>query len=163
MKVTVAGHKPAEVSADVLAVNVFEGEKPSQGALAALDQQLNGLLSRLADLNDLPTKLYRTMLLPSSGSVAAPRLLLVGAGKRAEFDRVRAHRLASAAVRAAARQKISTVALLVEGGPVGREAGEAVASGAVVAGLDLGAYKTKPDESRSEITEVKVIPPEGQG
>jgi len=163
MKLTVASENPAQISADVLVLNVFEGENPTRGALAALDQELNGLIGRVAALDNLPTKLYQTMLLPTSGSVAAPRLLLIGCGKRVEFDSVRLHRLASAAVRAAERLKVSSVALRIAGGPNGRIAGEAVASGAHVATLDLGDYKTKPDEARREIAEVKVLPPDGEG
>lgn len=160
MNVTVSAQDPTTISADVLIVNVFEGEQPATGALAAIDQKLQGVLGRLANLGDLPGKLYQTMLLPTAGAIAAPRLLLIGSGKPRDFDLVRARRVAGAAIRTAQRSSVQSAALQIHGGTGGVPEAEALSVGAVTATFKVGEYKTeKPETPQHEITDLTLIAP----
>ncbi|WP_376692692.1 leucyl aminopeptidase [Wenzhouxiangella sp. EGI_FJ10409] len=58
------------------------------GALADIDQASDGLLSRLRDSGDLPSKAGQTVLLHAVPGIAADRLLVVGLGKAEKFDGV---------------------------------------------------------------------------
>ena len=66
----VSPKNPSADAADVLVVNLFEGEKPTETALAALDQKLHGILTRLWELEETRGKLYETTLLPTNGAIA---------------------------------------------------------------------------------------------
>ncbi|MBI2940123.1 MAG: hypothetical protein HYY04_06745, partial [Chloroflexi bacterium] len=58
MDVAVNARRGAEIETDALVVNLFEGEKPGEGALSELDQAVGGGLSRLVDLGELRGKLH---------------------------------------------------------------------------------------------------------
>jgi len=75
-----------EIAADWLIVPIFEDEGFS-GSLAPLDQRLGGALSRLWQAGDVTGKpIELTPLLDVRGA-AVPRVLVVGLGKRAGFER----------------------------------------------------------------------------
>jgi leucyl aminopeptidase len=157
MNVTVATQEPAKVAADALVVNLFEGEKPNAGRLAALDQRLNGGITQAVDLGEAAGRLYATAVLPSAGSLATPRLLVIGAGKSADFDQNRARNLAGAAVRAIGRRPIASLALWLTGPDGSTTFPEATVNGAVLASFDPGEYKSKPDETRPILTSLTVV------
>ncbi|MGH7862524.1 MAG: M17 family peptidase N-terminal domain-containing protein, partial [Candidatus Dormibacteraceae bacterium] len=157
LNVVVSTLEPSACAVDALVVNVFEDEKTSEGPLAALDQKLQGAISRLADLGEREGKLYHTTFLASTGQIAAPRVLLVGSGKRSEFDNNRARHVAGAAVRALMRRPISTVGIWMRGPANGASLAEAVATGTVLATFEPGEYKTKPEEPMANLTSLAIL------
>ena len=157
LNVVVSAQDPSACAVDALVVNVFEDEKVSEGTLTTLDQKLQGAISRLADLGELEGKLYRTTLLPTAGQISSPRLLLVGSGKRSEFDGNRAREVAGAAIRALLKRPVSTVAVWMRGAADGANLAEAVATGAVLATFDPGEYKTKRDEPVASLTSLTIL------
>jgi leucyl aminopeptidase len=157
LSITVSAQDPATSAVDALVVNVFEGEKVSECTLASLDQRLRGALGRLADLGELDGKLYRTTLIPTEGLIAAPRLLLVGSGKRAEFDNHRARNVAGAAVRALLKRPVATAAIWIRGTSDGANLAAAVANGAVLATFDPGEYKTKREEPLPKLSTLTIL------
>ncbi len=157
LQITVSAQPPAALAVDALVVNIFEGEKPGESTLAALDQKLQGELGRLADLDELPSKLYQTILLPTNGAIAAPRLLLVGSGKRGEFSTNLARNVAGAAVRALLHRPVETAALWIRGTSDGADLAEAVANGAVLATYDPGEYKTTREAPKKHLNAVTIL------
>lgn len=157
LSVTVSAQDPAACAVDALVVNVFEGEKATESTLASLDQKLQGALGRLADLGELDGKPYRTILVPTAGLIAAPRLLLVGSGKRSDFDHNRARNVSGAAIRSLLKRPVSTVAIWVRGRSDGQNLAEAVANGAVLATFDPGEYKTKREEPTATISSLTIL------
>lgn len=160
MNVTVSTTSPVASQADALVVNQFEGETIAGSDLAPLDQQLQGILTRLERLGELEGKLYRTSLVPSEGLIAAPRLLVVGSGKRGEFDRNRARNVAGAAIRALLRRPVASVALWIRPATPGEMLADVVADGAILATWDPGEYKTKRDEPTAALTTLTLVEPE---
>src|SRR5262249_22237218 len=129
MHVGVSTRDPAAVAADVLVVNVFGGENPASGDLSALDRRLGGVLSRLAELEELPPKLDRATLLPTLGQIAAPRLLVVATGKPKDVTVDRLRNAAGAALRVVMGRAVTSAAVWFHGaGDVG-QAAEAIANG----------------------------------
>jgi leucyl aminopeptidase len=157
LNVTVSAQDPSECAVDALVVNVFEGDKPTESPLAALDQKLQGMLVRLSDLSELEGKPYRTTLLPTAGLISAPRLLLVGSGKRSDFDCHRARNVAGAAIRALRGRPVSSVGIWMRGKSDGAHLADAVADGAILATFDPGEYKTKPEEPTAKISSLTIL------
>jgi leucyl aminopeptidase len=100
----------AELSVDCLAVGVHD-----DGELAAdaksVDQRCGGKLSRLLKRGDFAPKLGDTWLLTDLEGLRAERLLLVGVGAKGDPTRKAWRRAVAAAVNAAARTRVASLAL----------------------------------------------------
>ncbi|MDW8478915.1 MAG: leucyl aminopeptidase [Xanthomonadales bacterium] len=82
---TLREQEPAACAAAALVAGAFQDEPPS-GPAAALDAATGGLLSRALERGDARGRLAHTALFHYPPGIAAERLLVVGLGKRAEFD-----------------------------------------------------------------------------
>lgn len=154
---TVSAQDPATCAVDALVAGVFEGEKPADGSLAALDQKLHGIVSRLWDLGEIDGKLHHTVLVPTGGLISAPRLLLVGGGQRADFDDNRAREVAGAAVRALLTRPVASAAIWLPEASDGAHRAQAIVEGAVLATFDPGEYKTGSEKTPSRLTSVTIL------
>jgi len=96
---------------------------------------------------------------------AEPRLVLVGAGKTADFDMERARRVASAGIRALWRANVRSVAIAVASARVGEERGaQAAVEGAIYAMWRPEVHRTNGDERRlPEIDRVALVTEEAVG
>jgi leucyl aminopeptidase len=168
LNVSVSSAEPWASPADALIVSLFEDELtdgpfggPEAARLAALDQRLQGMIHRLAALGEQPGKLFRTTLLPAGGEVAAPRVLLIGAGARSDYDRNRARRVAGAAIRALGRSPVATAAGWFRGGEPGPFA-EALATGAMLGSFDPAEYRTASEEPRAPMHQLTLLVESGE-
>lgn len=87
----------AKLKTPCLVVGVFEKRKLSEAA-EAIDRASHGRLSDLLRLGDLDGETGRTLMLYELPGVAADRVLLVGCGKRKEFNRANYRQALTAAV-----------------------------------------------------------------
>lgn len=72
---------------EVLCLTLFGDERPPRGALGLVDWRLCGRLSRLLAHGEFTGGFEQALLMPPpAGRIAAERLLIVGAGSRAELD-----------------------------------------------------------------------------
>jgi leucyl aminopeptidase len=135
-----------DVAADALVVNLFQDVKELAGATAEADTALGGAISRLVALGDFTGKLNQiAVCYPSSAAsagptLAAPRVLLVGLGKPAEFTVDRARQVAASAARRARELGARTLATKLHGAGAGiltpRQAAQAIVEGTL-----LGLYR----------------------
>lgn len=86
MKIGVRQGSLAECRCDALVVGHFEDDKIPAGAAAEVDLASGGLVSRLIESGDFKGRLFQTSLLYSQGHLPAMRILLIGMGKRKDFD-----------------------------------------------------------------------------
>ncbi|MFZ2360883.1 MAG: M17 family peptidase N-terminal domain-containing protein, partial [Anaerolineae bacterium] len=66
---------------ELLVVNLFEGATEPGGALKAVDEALNGLISQIIAAGDVKGKLGETQVLYTGGALPAQRVLIAGLGK----------------------------------------------------------------------------------
>ncbi len=99
MEIKVDTRALAQVEGEALVTYAFEQEKPAEGLLAQLDGATGGALSKLAASGELTGKMLETTLLYYPAGLAAQRLLVLGAGKKAKFGTVELRRIAGTAVR----------------------------------------------------------------
>ena len=100
------------VAADWLVVGIGQSEE-FDDPLRALDDALDGQLTRLREAGDLTGKLAETLTLPDVPALAAQRLLLVGLGPLAEVDRGSLHKAFATAAMATSKQSGRSVACLI--------------------------------------------------
>ncbi len=117
MQIRVVIDQPWQAAADVLAVPLI-GEPAFTGALGELDRRTGGELSALQAFGELRTSELRTKqyacALGAAGELPARRVVLVGGGDRAGFDRETARRLAATAIRRLVNRDVHTMAVWLD-------------------------------------------------
>src|SRR5258708_25689592 len=86
MQITLATQPFAALETEALVSYVFEEADPVQGRISDLDQAAAGLLRKLAKSGELTGKTLEFTLIHAPAGLKAARLLLVGAGKRQQFN-----------------------------------------------------------------------------
>jgi leucyl aminopeptidase len=142
MELTVDTRAIAKIETDALVTYAFDQEKPTEGILAQLDVAAGGALTKLAASGELTGKMLETTLLYYPAGLAAQRLLVLGAGKKAKFGTAELRRLAGAAVRALKSRQVKTVAFLAREDDRSAAAAQAIVEGMILANFDSDKYKT---------------------
>ncbi len=149
-----------EVECDALVVSVYEGEKPEVGVLAELDKRSGGVISSLIETGELKGKSGEAIYLHNPGEIKARRLLLVGAGKREEFDLDGVRRMAGTAARLLRSKKVRRFAFLRRSQlPIG-ESAQAAVEGALLGLYDPDKYRTS-DKEEHHLEEMILATTEG--
>ena len=149
MNIRVEAGPISSLSGDWQAVGLFEDTKELEGNLASLDQATDGVIHRLRESGDLTGKSLEVTLLPGVAGLAAPRLAIVGLGKREGFDTGQQFRSASALSRAISTKPRKTVVFDLLGSQQGtitaEKSAETIAAAAIVGsqGQDLYRSETK--------------------
>jgi leucyl aminopeptidase len=86
MKVKVKKGRIGQIKDQAIILSHFEDQKKLSGPIKAIDDQLSGLISQLLRNKDFVGRLNQTAIIYSQGKLPTPRIILVGLGKRGEFD-----------------------------------------------------------------------------
>src|SRR5947199_39205 len=133
MQITLATQLFAALETEALVSYVFEETDPVQGRIAELDQATAGLLRKLAKSGELTGKMLEFTLIHAPASLKAARLLLVGAGKREQWNTAVLRKLAGAALRYLKARSVKNFALLVREGHATGDSAQAMAKEAGLA------------------------------
>jgi leucyl aminopeptidase len=140
--------EPSQEKHDLLAFFLFEKEKPSERA--GLDELTGGSATLLEKLGDWKGKPKEQALLYSSSNARAPRVLLVGLGKREKASLEGMRRSAGVAVAKALALKAKSLGLVLAGGQVESALGGAEAASAAAEAAVLGAYKFEVHKTQGQ-------------
>lgn len=143
MKISTTDEKLEKIKSDALAVFLFEGEKPS-GQLQKLDYTISGTMVEAMKLGDFKGKLYEVASLYTHGKINSKRVLVVGLGKKKDFEPVFARNAVGAAARYAIKLEVKKLAVCFEGDIEAED----VIEGVGLASYDPALYKTKKKEKR---------------
>src|SRR6267378_3573128 len=142
MLITLESKPFAALETDALVSYVFEETDPVQGCIAEIDKAAAGLLLKLAKSGELTGKMLEFTLVHAPAGLKAARLLLVGAGKREQWNSAALRKIAGAALRYLKPRSVKSLALLVREGHATEETAQAIAEGAVAANFETDKYKT---------------------
>ncbi len=158
MKIDVMDSAWDGVRCDALLLPLFEDDDFESGVCAEVDRRLDGLLSEirateewLGEFGDC-TVLYRPQGLPFR------RLVLVGAGKKSEYDLASIRDLTMLAVRKVKGYDLQSVAIFRRSEIDPYPAAQAAVEGVTLATYEGDDYKTE-DKSKNFINEVRLITP----
>ena len=153
MEIKASSQSYFDIECDALAVAVYEGEKASEGWLAELDKRTGGTITSLIETGEFVGKSGESAYLHNPGDLKARRLLLLGAGKEADFDANVTRKLAGTAARSLRKNKARNVAFLLKGAAANEHA-QAAAEGALWALFDPDKYHTsdKPETALESFT-----------
>lgn len=140
---------PETADSALVAICLFEGEKPPEPLRSTAEPALSG---------DFSGKEGQTELVYTRGEILSSRLLLVGLGKSENFILEKTRRTAATAAKRA-RDLCLTEATLVPRGPEGADAGsvfQAAAEGASLGLYRFLRYKTSEEDGK-ELEELRLL------
>jgi leucyl aminopeptidase len=143
MQITLDTKPFAGIETEALVSYVFEEAHLVQGRIAEIDRSVGGLLGRLAKSGELTGKTLEFTLVHAPAGLKAARLLLVGAGKREQFDSATLRKIAGAALRYLKSRAVKRLALLVREGAATEESAQVIAEGVLAGDFESDKYKTE--------------------
>src|SRR5712692_2220582 len=149
MQITLETKPFAAIEPDALVSYVFEETDPVQGRIAELDLAAAGLLRKLAKSGELTGKTLEFTLIHAPAGLKAARLLLVGAGKREQFNGATLRKIAGAALRHLKAKSVKQIAFLVRENDANEESAQVVAEGILAANFESDKYKTDKKNDKS--------------
>ena len=163
MQITLEAKPYAKLETDALVSYVFEEADPIQGHLLEIDQSANGLLKRLVKSGELTGKTQEFTLIHVPAGLAAPRLLLVGAGKREQFSGATLRKIAGAALRQLKAKGAKKIAFLVGENDANEANAQAIAEAVTTANFETDKYKTdKKNDKNIETVVIAGYPDSGR-
>jgi leucyl aminopeptidase len=148
MQITLETKPFAALETEALVSYVFEETDPAQGRIAEIDQSAGGLLRKLAKSGELTGKTLEFTLVHAPAGLKAARLLLIGAGKREQFNSATMRKMAGAALRYLKSRSVKNFVFLVREGGATEESAQAIAEGVLAADFEPDKYKTDKKNDR---------------
>ncbi len=155
MQITIETKPYAELETDALVSYIFEEPDPVQGQLDEIDRAGGGLLRKLATSGEVSGKMLEFTLIHSPAGLKAGRLLLVGAGKREQFNGSTVRKVAGAALRYLKARSVKKFAFLTREKDLTEDFAQGLAEAFVVSNFESDKYKT--DKKTDKATERVLI------
>lgn len=159
MKLQTLSQSLATVPADWLVLGVFDGDRGVPASLSGTP--LAAIVAKLVASKDLPGDVGDSLPLHGLTGLAASSVLLVGFGKKDEFDAGAAFEAGVAAAKTLASKKRNVVAVGVEGPAVEGSNLSALVAGLIVGTRGPGLRKSEP--GRHEFETLTLVVPEESG
>ncbi|MDD5093347.1 MAG: leucyl aminopeptidase [Dehalococcoidia bacterium] len=162
MNIKVISGDIVKLKVDAIVVSFFEGAKSLDEAAGAVDNALDGVISNLIKKGSIKGKLNEVTLIHGLGKIAPEMVVVVGLGKKGEFNLEKVRGVASAACKSAREAGAERVATVLHGTGAKGLAPESLAQ-AITEGSLLGLYTfcqyvtKKPD--RKEIEQITIVTP----
>ncbi len=147
MRIELQTRNYAEIPCDLLAVPVFENQPDSPQA-KALDSLTRGLVTSVLATGEFKPELHHTCLIHRPARLKAHHLLLVGSGKKAEFNLARLREVAGTVARSSRQARCRSIALVLCGDFPAAQAAQSAAEGAQHGNYESEIYKTRDVESK---------------
>ena len=148
LEIKVIAGNIAQVEADAIVVNLFEGTEQPGGATTAVDKALDGAIGYLISQGEIKGKLGEVGIVHTLGKLLARIVAVVGLGRREDFDLDKVRRVAGEFCRSLRKlncHKIATVLHGAGGGGIEPEASvEAIVEGSLLGLYSFDRYK-KPE------------------
>ena len=149
MQITLETKPYPEIETEALVLYLFEEAEPIQGQLDEIDREADGFLRKLAKSGEVSGKMLEVTLIHAPPGLKAARLLLVGAGKREQFNSATVRKATGAALRYLKARSIKNFALLARENDLNEDFAEAVADAVVTADFESDKYKTDKKGDKS--------------
>lgn len=156
MKFLLKPTDPEKLETDVLVVFCFED---GLNELSRLDQKLAGLLKISAQKENFTGKEKQQMVISSKENLAAYKLLVVGLGKKEEFDLYQLRLVVASAVKSIKEMKVKNMALVVDDYWLQKYSGSEVTS-VLVEAVSLSSYrflKYKNEEEKKHLIPLEEV------
>lgn len=145
----------AQIEADAIVVNLFEGVDQPGGATDAVDKALDGAMSSLISRGEIKGKFGEVNIVHTFGKLPAGIVAIAGLGKRQDFNVDKIRRVAGEFCRALRKSNCHKIATILHGAGIGgielEASAEAIAEGALLGLYSFTKYKKPEYEDIEEI------------
>jgi len=145
----------AQIEADAIVVNLFEGVEQPGGATAAVDKALDGVISSLISRGEIKGKFGEVNIIHTFGKLPAGIVAIAGLGKRQDFNVDKIRGVAGEFCRALRKLNCHKIATILHGTGIGgielEDSAEAIAEGALLGLYSFTKYKKPEYEDIEEI------------
>jgi len=139
LKIEVIVGDVAQIEADAIVVNLFEGVEQPCGATAAVDKALGGAITSLISRGEIKGKFGEVGIVHTFGKVPAGMVAIAGLGKRQDFTVDRIRGVTGEFCRVLRKLNCHKIATILHGTGIGGIEPEASAE-AITEGAFLGLY-----------------------
>ncbi|MBL7124846.1 MAG: leucyl aminopeptidase [Dehalococcoidales bacterium] len=129
----------AEIEADAIMVNHFEGMESLEGDIADIDRALDGAISRLIAQGEIKGKPNEITIIHSLGKLPSARVAIVGLGKQKELSQDKVRGAVAGACRLLRQKGVGGIATVAQGAGMAGISAEGAAQAAAEGAL-LGLY-----------------------
>jgi leucyl aminopeptidase len=138
----------AQIEADAIVVNIFEGVEQPGGATAAVDKALNGAISSLVSRGEIKGKFGEISIVHTFGKLPSRMVAIAGLGKRQDFNVDKIRGITGEFCRALRKLNCHKIATILHGAGIGgvelEASAEAITEGALLGLYSFTKYK-KPE------------------
>jgi leucyl aminopeptidase len=153
----------AQIEADAIVVNLFEGVEQPGGATAAVDKALDGAIGSLIGRGEIKGKFGEVNIFHTFGKLPARMVAIAGLGKREDFNVDKIRGVAGEFCRALRKVNCRKIATILHGAGIGgmelEASAEAIAEGALLGLYSFAKYK-KPEYE--DVAEMRIVVREGE-
>lgn len=165
LNITIRTDEAAAVRTPLLVLFHFQDDDELAGPAVAVDEALNGVLSRILSRGDFSGRRGQSAVVyPEDPGFAAERVLLTGLGSREDPVREALRRAAGTAVRQAEQLKVDELAVALPAetglgtdGAARRETARALVEGTVLAAWDYRELKAPPGEDEEPVVRLDAL------
>ncbi len=148
MEIKVIAGDIAQIEADAIVVNLFEGVEQPSGATAAVDKALDGVISSLISRGEIKGKSGEVSIVHTFGKLPAGIITIAGLGKRQDFNVDKIRGITGEFCRALRKLNCQKIATILHGAGIGgvelEASAEAITEGALLGLYSFTKYK-KPE------------------
>jgi leucyl aminopeptidase len=138
----------AQIEADAIVVNIFEGVEQPGGATAAVDKALDGAISSLISRGEIKGKFGEVNIVHTFGKLPSRMVVITGLGKSRDFNIDKIRGVVGEFCRALRKLNCHKIATILHGAGMGsielESSAEAIAEGALLGLYSFTKYK-KPE------------------
>ena len=155
MEIKVTVGDIAQIEADAIVVNLFEGVEQPGGATAAVDKALDGAISSLISRGEIKGKFGEVNIVHTFGKLPARIVAIAGLGKRQDFNADKIRGVAGEFCRTLRKLNCHKIATILHGADIGgielEASAEAIAEGALLGLYSFTKYKKAEYENIEEM------------
>ena len=164
MEVKVVAGDITKIKAGAAIVNLFEGVERPAGATGAVDQALDGAITRLIAEGEIKGKLNEITLIHTMGKIEPARVIVVGLGKQDKFTLDSIRSVAAESCKFLRKLGVKRIATIVHGAGIGgiapEKAAQALAEGSILGLYTFRKHITKEPE-HGQIDELLIAERDG--
>jgi leucyl aminopeptidase len=142
MQITLETKPFAAIETEALVTYAFDDNEGPLGRAAELDQLTGGLLAHLNKSGELTGKSLETTLIHAPVGLKAARLLVIGAGKREQFNGATLRKIAAVALRYLKGRSVHHFVFAVRESGATEANAQAIVEGFLTADFETDKYKT---------------------
>ncbi len=149
------------IDTPALVVNLFQGVSQPGGATGAVDQALDGAISRLIQDGEIKGKPGEISLIHTLGKIGPVRVVVAGLGPAEGFDAQAVRRVSGSVLRFLRHRGIRRAATIAHGAGIGgldpQASGQAIAEGALLGLYRFGIYLSNAAVAPADFEELTIV------